>query len=428
MADEKIYRVSEINLICKATLESRFRDVWIEGEVSNLSRPQSGHIYFTLKDDKAQLRAVQFRQDKQALDFEIKDGVKVHAMGTVSIYSASGSYQLICSRIKLAGKGSLQEAFEKLKKKLSEEGLFDSDKKLRIPLLPQHIGLVTSPTGAAVRDIINVTRRRYPNLHILIAPVLVQGDDAGRQIAHAVDYFNHRGDVDVIIVARGGGSMEDLWAFNEEIVARAIARSRIPIISGVGHETDFTISDFVADLRAPTPSAAAEIVVGRKIEFERMLEGHQRHMTHAFKSVYLEKKNRFASASSSYVFREPRNLLRIYRQRIDNLLERAKSAAVAGIRACQQKVDESQMIIDNRIERRLDASRSKLQTLRIHISALDPHRVLQRGYTITRDASSGRTLRSAADVQPGSLLLTQVQDGFIKSKAEQVEGVQDEER
>ncbi len=427
MSDEKIYSVSEINQLCKVALESRFRSVLIEGEVSNLSRPQSGHIYFTLKDDKAQIRAVQFRGALQSLNFEIKNGLKVHAAGTVSIYSASGSYQLICSRIKPAGKGSLQEAFDKLKKKLAEEGLFESDKKLRIPLLPQHIGLVTSPTGAAVRDIINVTRRRYPNLHILIAPVMVQGDDAARQIAHAVDYFNQRGDVDVIIVARGGGSMEDLWAFNEEIVARSIARSRIPIISGVGHETDFTISDFAADLRAPTPSAAAEIVVGRKIEFERTLEAHERHMKHALKSIYLEKKNRFASASSSYVFREPHNLLRIYRQRIENLLDRARSAAVGGIRACQQKIDESQMIIDNRIGRRLETDQSKLQTLRVHLSALDPHRVLQRGYSITRNAS-GKALRSVTDVKPGSTLSTQIQDGFIKSNIEQVEGVQNEER
>lgn len=427
MAEEKIYSVSEINQLCKATLESRFRDVMIEGEVSNLSRPQSGHIYFTLKDDKAQIRVVQFRGALQSLNFEMENGLMVHAAGTVSIYSASGSYQLICSRLKLAGKGSLQEAFEKLKNKLAEEGLFDTEKKLRLPLLPQHIGLVTSPTGAAVRDIINVTRRRYPNLHIIIAPVAVQGEDAARQIAHAVDYFNQRGDVDVIIVARGGGSIEDLWAFNEEVVARAIAGSRIPTISGVGHETDFTISDFVADLRAPTPSAAAEIVVGRKLEFERMLDGHARQMKHALTSIFLEKKNRFASASSSYVFREPRNLLRIYRQRIDNLLARATNAAVGSIRTCQQRVDESQMIIDNRLERRMQTDRSKMETLRIHLSALDPHRVLNRGYSITRNAN-GKALRTVADIQVGATLSTQIQDGFITSNVKQVEGVENEER
>lgn len=419
----KIYQVSEINRLSKIQLETAFRDVWIEGEISNLRRPQSGHFYFSLKDADSQIKGVMFRPNQRQLDFTLKDGIKVRARGTVSIYTSSGIYQIVCRKLEEAGKGSLQEAFEKLKKKLKEEGLFDSEKKKRLPLLPQHVGIVTSATGAAIRDILNVTRRRFPNLHIIVAPVMVQGEDAARQIASAIDYFNKRGGIDAMIVGRGGGSLEDLWAFNEEVAARAIARSDIPVISGVGHETDFTISDFVADLRAPTPSAAAEVVVGQKEDFEEELLQHRHHLHQSLKTHYLEYKRRFEAAAHSYVFREPENLLRMHRQNLQGLLQNMAHSASDSIRNYQQRVDECNMRGNYALKRSAERARSKLESLRARLNALDPNRVLQRGYSITRD-EDGKIVRSVDEVRKKDKLITRVTNGEITSKVTQKERVE----
>lgn len=245
--------------------------MWVGGEVSNVRRPGSGHLYFTLKDEESQLQAVLYRSQASRLRFDLKDGLQVVAFGDVSVYERGGRYQLTVSEIEPKGVGALQLAFEQLKERLREEGLFDPARKRPIPLLPGRIGIVTSPSGAAIRDILSVIGRRFADVRVLISPVRVQGETAAAEIVAAIDELNRRGDVDVIIVTRGGGSLEDLWAFNEEPVARAIARSRIPVISAVGHEIDVTIADFAADLRVPTPSAAAELVVAKKSELQERL-------------------------------------------------------------------------------------------------------------------------------------------------------------
>ena len=265
------YTVSELTAELKILLEDVYPAVWLEAEISNLRQPASGHMYFTLKDAGAQIRGVMFRGRNLRLRFQLEDGLAVLVHGTLTIYEPRGEYQIVVESMEPKGVGALQLAFEQLKARLAKEGLFDEARKRAIPLLPRRIGIVTSPTGAALRDILQVLERRFATVDLLIHPVAVQGDQAAPEIEAALDALNLRGDVEVIILARGGGSLEDLWAFNEERVARAIARSKIPVVSAIGHETDFTIADFVADLRAPTPSAAAEMVIARKGEIAQRL-------------------------------------------------------------------------------------------------------------------------------------------------------------
>ncbi len=296
----QIWKVSELTERIRDLLEGHFGDVWVEGEVSNCRAAQSGHLYFTLKDAQAQIRCVCFRDQVRSLKFRPEDGLHVTVRGSLGVYELRGEYQIYVSYIEPVGLGALQLAFEQLKKKLEAEGLFDEARKKPLPVLPRCIGVVTSPTGAAIRDILRVLKRRFANVHVQIYPVKVQGDGAAAEIAAGVRYFNRAKFADVLIVARGGGSLEDLWAFNEEAVARAIAESKIPVISGVGHETDFTIADFVADLRAPTPSAAAEIVVRSRVEFERNIAEHQRHIVQRMRyliSAVAPSRARFGNAS-----------------------------------------------------------------------------------------------------------------------------------
>ncbi|MFH0954012.1 MAG: exodeoxyribonuclease VII large subunit [Verrucomicrobiota bacterium] len=411
----KIYRVSEITRLIRIALENEFGTVWVEGELSNVRRPASGHLYFTLKDESAQLSAVLFRGDQQGLKLDLKDGLKVRVFGQISVYEAGGQYQVIVRKVEEAGKGSLQEAFEALKKKLAEEGLFDPARKKPIPLLPQHVGLVTSPTGAAIRDILKILSRRFPNLHLLIAPVRVQGEGAAQEIAAAIDLLNQRGGLDVMIVGRGGGSLEDLWCFNEEVVARAIARSRIPVISAVGHEIDFTISDFVADLRAPTPSAAAEVVVGRKQAFEDGLREMSRRLVQALRHQVLEIRNRLVAASRSYVFREPRNLVRQYAQRIDALRITMTHEARGLCQRHQLTLDEMVLRRAHRVEMIQKECRQDVRLLASQLRALSPAAVLDRGYSITRTAD-GEIVRDVDAVEVGEQMQTQLARGAIESK------------
>ena len=273
----RVYSVSELSLEIRNHLERQFPDVWVRGEVSNFRAAGSGHLYFTLKDETAQIRAVCFRNQARYLKFKPQDGLAVIARGRLSLYEARGEYQLYVEFLEPAGFGALQLAFEQLNQKFAAEGLFDAARKKPLPMLPRSIGVVTSPTGAVIRDILRILQRRYRNAGVLLYPARVQGEGAAQEIAEGIQYFNARPAVDVMIIARGGGSLEDLWAFNEEVVARAIAASKIPVISAVGHETDFTIADFVADLRAPTPSAAAELVVRQKEDLTAELENRTRH-------------------------------------------------------------------------------------------------------------------------------------------------------
>jgi exodeoxyribonuclease VII large subunit len=312
-----VWKVSELTEQIGALLEGAFQDVWITGEVSNHHAAQSGHLYFTLKDAHAQIRCVCFRDQVRGLKFRPEDGLEITVRGSLGVYSPRGDYQVYVSYIEPVGLGALQLAFEQLKRKLEEEGLFDEGRKKPLPLLPRSIGIVTSPTGAAIRDILRVLKRRFANVHVQLYPVKVQGEGAVSEIAAALRYFNRARFAEVLILARGGGSLEDLWAFNEEGVARAIAASEIPVITGVGHETDFTIADFVADLRAPTPSAAAEIVVRSRQEFERHIEAYFRDLVKEMRYLLSLRRRRLHDVRVDRGFRQVEVLIRRHHQQLD---------------------------------------------------------------------------------------------------------------
>jgi exodeoxyribonuclease VII large subunit len=317
--ERHVWKVSELTDRIRGLLETAFPDVWVEGEVSNCHAAQSGHLYFTLKDARAQIRCVCFRDQVRGLKFRPEDGLHVTVRGGIGVYDVRGEYQIYVTSIEPVGLGALQLAFEQLKKRLQDEGLFDESRKKPLPVLPLCIGVVTSPTGAAIRDILRVLKRRFPNAHVRLFPVKVQGDGAAKEIAAAVNYFNRTKFADVLIVGRGGGSLEDLWAFNEEVVARAIAASEIPVITGIGHEADFTIADFVADLRAPTPSAAAELVVRSREEFERHIAEHQRQLVQQIRYWISQRRHRVRDLETHRGFRRLESLVRRRRQQVDEL-------------------------------------------------------------------------------------------------------------
>ena len=411
----KVLTVTELTRQIRALIEGNLGGVTVEGELSNVRQPPSGHCYFTIKDEGAQIRAVIWRSDMRGLPFVPRDGLRVRAQGALTVYERDGSYQIVVKRMAEGGKGSLQAAFEALKKKLAAEGLFEVDRKRKLPMLPRHIGVVTSPTGAAIRDILNVLKRRFPNLHVVIAPARVQGDGAAQEIADAIHTLNRRGGIDVMIVGRGGGSLEDLWSFNEEVVARAIAQSDIPVISAVGHETDFTICDFVADVRAPTPSAAAEIVVGRKEEFMASLTQRSLVMTRLLKHALLESRSRFNAAARSYVFREPGNAARVYRQRIERLQTLTRHALERGIRAGQQRTDDVSVRMIHALRMLMADRVQRARSVERQLNAYNPLAVLKRGYSITFD-QEGRAIRSQSEVKPGEVVRTRVGEGEFTSQ------------
>jgi exodeoxyribonuclease VII large subunit len=397
----KIYRVTELTRRIKAVLEGDIGAVWVEGEVSNARTYPSGHIYFTLKDEGAQLSAVMFRGVAAASKAPVKDGAKLRVYGELSVYEQRGQYQLVVRRVEDAGQGDLQRAFEQLKAKLAAEGLFEAARKRPLPALPRTIGIVTSPAGAVIRDILHVLGRRYPDRHILVAPVRVQGAGAAEEVAAALDLLNAHGGADVIIVARGGGSLEDLWAFNEEVVARAVARSAIPVISAVGHETDFTICDFVADVRAPTPSAAAEIVIRPKADLEETLVVLKRRLAHALRAQALVLRNRFTQASRSYVFREPEHLLARHRERIARAGEALPRMLEAAWTQRRQRLDEAGLRLGHVARLRMQDARRRLERMAEPLRTLDPRAVLARGYSMTLDRD-GHILTDANLVVPGA--------------------------
>ncbi len=356
---QSIYTVSELTLQIRALLEQNFPSVWVSGEISNFKAHTSGHFYFSLKDAKGQIQGVMFRGSNRFLKFKPEDGLEVIANGRVTVYEARGQYQLVVEYLEPKGLGALQLAFEQLKKKLEAEGLFDASRKRALPLLPKKIGVVTSPTGAVIHDLIHVLKRRYPNIEILLNPVRVQGEGAAEEIAAAILEMNTFEEIDVLIVGRGGGSLEDLWAFNTEVVARAIATSRIPIISAVGHEVDFTIADFVADLRAPTPSAAAEMAVHEKSELELYVRGFKERLS---EKIYLKLKDlRDQLDFFKSHLKHPKQRLEELSQRVDDLSERLQMALKNHLRLLKQKVE---------------SDKTTLQ-------ALSPLAVLNRGYSIT---------------------------------------------
>ena len=436
--DNPALSVIELTRRIKGRLDGHFRRVRVEGECSNLTPSARGHLYLTLKDAHAAISVVRFSHRDNPLPFEIANGTMLRVTGSVQVYEPRGTYQLIAEEIAPAGKGALQERFEALKRRLHAEGLFDPARKRTLPTLPRRIGLVTSPHGAAVRDVLQVLERRFPNLHVIIAPVRVQGQGAAGEIAAAVRLFNRGSTLDVLLVTRGGGSIEDLWAFNEEVVARAIADSRLPVISAVGHETDITIADFVADLRAPTPSAAAELLVGRKDEFLAAVTAGARRLRLGLQRSLLGEQRRFERLRSSFVFREPANLVRRHRERLQRHRERATALlqrsgertratlrehrtslihrTAETLRRAQQQIDESDQRLAAGMERRLETGRQRINTLAAQLRALDPHQVLERGFSITRD-ETGHIVKSADQIQPGDPLRTTLADGEIHSTA-----------
>ncbi len=394
---ERVYSVSALTGLIKHRLETGFPRVWVEGEVSNLRRPQSGHLYFTLKDERSRLAVVIFRSAAAGIGFELEEGLRIVVRGRITVYPPRGNYQLLASAAEPKGLGALQLALEQLKKKLEAEGLFAAERKLPIPPFPRRIGIVTSPTGAAIRDILQVVNRRFAGLKILINPARVQGSEAAGEIARAIDEFNRIGGVEVLIVGRGGGSLEDLWAFNEEAVVRAIARSRIPVISAVGHEIDWTLADLAADLRAPTPSAAAELVVSRKDDLLENVNSLARRLELSRSFAWENRRRRLERASGSPFLSDPSRLLIPYQQRIDDLI--GQLGRIPPLRA--------------------RFYRQRLESLVSRLEALSPLNVLSRGYSITR-GRDGKIIRDSAALKAGREVVTTLSRGSFVSVVREV--------
>jgi exodeoxyribonuclease VII large subunit len=441
-AERRVFTVSELTEGIKGTLEGTFPAVWVEGEISNLRVPSSGHAYFTLKDEGAQLSAVLFRGRGRRVRFELEDGMHVLAFGGLDVYAARGQYQLVVELMEPQGLGVLQLAFEQLKRKLEAEGLFDDGRKRKLPVYPRVIGIVTSPTGAAIRDMLNIIGRRFGDLRILIAPVRVQGDGAPAEIVQALVNLQEMVELDVIVVGRGGGSIEDLWAFNDEAVARAIVACRVPVISAVGHETDFTIADFVADLRAPTPSGAAELVVREKLAvIERLVDLYAR-LKQAMVADVAAQRERLEFLARRRVLTDPARSLRDLYRRLDELQGRLRLGLRAGQRqarhrlalltqALSAKNPAARIAADTALLGQLrgrlvsaaahgvKASRGRFATSVGRLESLSPLAVLSRGYSVTR-LPSGALVRSAAQTRAGDLLEILLHQGALGARVTEV--------
>jgi exodeoxyribonuclease VII large subunit len=435
LIDRHPYTVSELNSVIKGMLEMQFADVWVEGEISNFRIPASGHQYFTLKDNASQLRAVCFKSQNRLFKFKPGDGLAVLARGRITVYEPRGEYQLVIDYMEPMGLGSLQLAFEQLKGRLQKEGLFAAEHKRSLPLLPNKIGIVTSPTGAAIRDILRILKRRNRALHVVIYPVKVQGEGAAQEIAAGLRYFNKSPDIDVLIVGRGGGSIEDLWAFNEEVVARAIYASRIPVISAVGHEIDFTIADFVADLRAPTPSAAAEMVSAVRSELQERIADLQDRLGKAAAYFLQARRQKLEVLGRSRAFSSVENRIRAAQQRVDELGYRSAAALKSNLSQYRNRYQ----LLDRRLERAnpMQVLRGKRSQLTLHatrlkhamealieagisrlsqhagkLNALSPLAILARGYSICQD-SSGIIITRAVQVSPKSAVVVRLSEGRL---------------
>ena len=442
---QKPLSVSELTRQIKRLLELNVGFVRVTGEITNLRIQSSGHAYFTIKDAGAQLSCVLFRGERGARRELLEDGQKVLLGGDVTVYEARGQYQLVVRAIELQGVGALQAAFEKLKQKLLAEGLFAAERKRPLPRFPQRIGVVTSPTGAAIRDVLHVIRRRNPSLEIVLAPCRVQGDGAAREIADAIRNLNEfnsdGGKLDLILVTRGGGSLEDLWAFNEEIVARTIFDSALPIVSAVGHEIDFTISDFVADVRAATPSAAAEIITEGVFSSCEFVSAAGMRIRQLFEKQLEEKHEQLMRLQQRLAREHPRRRINDGLQRLDDLQGSLRRCAGQELRRQQtvwrhladrllrvrpaQLVRQRREVFEQELLRLREQARHRLRERQDRFAAvqdqlrlLGPEQVLARGYSITTDAATGRVLRDASKVAPGQLLKTRLQHGSLASRTE----------
>ncbi len=441
--EKKIYSVSELNRETKNLLSDHFASIQVEGEISNLSRPSSGHIYFSLKDKKAQIRCAMFKSQQQRLKFKPENGKKIIISAQVSLYEARGDYQLIVDKMQEAGEGDLQIAFDLLKNKLKNEGLFDSSLKQEIPGIPSQIGVITSPSGAAIHDILSVLKRRFPAIPVIIYPTSVQGDLAKSEIAATLEEANQQKQVDVLILARGGGSIEDLWAFNEECVARAIAKSKIPIISGVGHDVDFTIADFVADLRAPTPSVAAENAVPSQITWISKFESIENNLKKNIQrqlSLYQQSTNWLSKRLQQ---QHPGEKLQRHAQAID-------LAEARMIRAIQNKIKHNNQLVKNQVsifqqykpDTKIDRYKEQLHFLssrlnnsiqyqleklqKKHLSlnqtlhAMSPLATLGRGYAIVSDPKSSTIISSTQKLSINDKIKTRLADGDLISQVMEI--------
>jgi exodeoxyribonuclease VII large subunit len=432
-SQERIYSVGELTVELKRLIEGRFIGMLVKGEVSNVRQPSSGHVYFTLKDSDACIDAVLFRNEARRLRFAVRAGLMVLVRGRLSLYEPQGRYELICDTLEPAGAGALQIAYEQLKQRLNEEGLFDKARKRPLPYLPRRVALVTSPSGAVVHDFLRVLHRRFPNLPVLVVPAKVQGDGAAQEIARGIARAASQPLVDVVVVARGGGSLEDLWAFNEEVVARALAACPVPTVSAVGHETDVTISDFAADVRASTPTAAAELVARVKDELTADLAQRRARLVRAVRAL-AEKRRSALEARRSRVA-DPRRLIGERRLRLDRLEQRLSQALQARLedraktlgaltgrldrahpRAQLLRLERAVAQLEERLtaaaRRQLAQRHKKFEALAGKLDALSPLKVLARGYAVVF-GKDGHALHRAAEAQPGDPLRVRLHDGEL---------------
>ena len=430
-----VYTVSRLNLEARRLVEARFPPLWVEGEISNLARPRSGHLYFSLKDERCQVRCAMFRMQNRHLDFDPANGMQVLAQVRVSLYPERGEFQLIVQFLEEAGAGALRRAFEALKRRLEREGLFDPETKKAIPKVPVCIGIITSPSGAALRDILNVMRRRFPGVHAILYPVPVQGEGAAGRIAEMVDRAAARAECDVLVLARGGGSLEDLWCFNEEAVARAIHRCPIPLVTGIGHEIDFTIADLVADRRAPTPSAAAELVTPDAQRWRDDVERARLRLERVMRRGLEERRAQVKWLTRALP--DPRHRLHDIAQRLDGLIGRTERAA----RRVSQRRHRALGVLRARLHRqapatvvqaariraqvlgarlrrsmrhRIDQDRARLQALSRALGTVGPQQTLERGYAIVSRHRDQAVLRDASQVAPGDRIAVRLARGRLE--------------
>lgn len=433
--ERRIYTVSELSAALRALLEREFQDIWVAGEISGVRPAASGHIYFTLKDDAAVLRCVIFRSTLRYLRFRPEEGIAVLARGRLDLWEARGEYQLLVEYLEPQGVGALQVAFEQLKKKLAAEGLFDPARKRPLPRIPRRIGIVTSPVGAVISDMLRILERRFPALHVRLYPALVQGEGSVEDVCRGLEYFSRTGWPDVVVLARGGGSLEDLWTFNEEAVARAIAACSVPVVSAIGHETDFTIADFVADLRAPTPSAAAEMLTPTREQLLEQIEGLLGKMNQAVRYRLVQAARALEQRGFARVFSVLQRRLGRSLQRVDELefrlRELARNRLEASHRSLQaletrlrvqdlrlrfsefrRRLGTASQALERRMEEHLARRRARLGPLAAQLAQLSPLRVLERGYAIVQD-EAGRVVKEALEAQPGARLRVRLARGRL---------------
>ena len=443
LAEEReVFTVSALNREARRLIEGSFGTIWVEGEISNLARPSSGHMYWTLKDDSAQVRCAMFRQSNRSLKFAPANGQQILARGRVGLYEARGEFQLIIDYVEEAGEGLLRRQFEELKRKLAAEGLFDTDRKKLLPTLPRRIGVITSPSGAAVRDIVTILRRRFPAVRVLVYPTAVQGQKAAAEIAQTLELADRRGDCDLLILARGGGSLEDLWSFNEEVVARALAVLATPVISGVGHEVDFTIADFVADVRAPTPSGAAEIAVPDRSEWLSLVGALAQRLPRAAAQQLADAKGLLGGLAHRLARSHPGIQLRESNQRLDDLevrlrlgwqrvLDRRRgrlTTLTAGLRGATPRRQLAQLKercrwgareLARAMTERLAHQRTRLELAARALQAVSPLATLDRGYAIVSNQADGSVLTDAVSVASGARIEVHLARGELSATVNQ---------